>query len=334
MLQPMGVCEDILPATYATWKLSSVAQCQIPTYKNFVYKNPASGELKSLLAVDYFARVSYERAQTTIFQVYKGIICGLWILLVVYQLRRVSKVLTWVLEFPAAEEQDADTRAKLAQNSRNSYMQVKVTGITMRHRIVLTLVSISRILICIILLYVGLNFLARQNDYVLLLLDGVALILIIEVQEIIYERVIRPEVRRNWECSEDMTFAKVGFLKQRPDVVDMIWFIIILAGSGLFMWNLTRTMVYPLHDALDCACLSSGEKCYEATRFSNKFWDQYWSKELPGVFNQINNLKGGFSAWGADIHTGSLTASTIAHHQHHHHHQHHREHWSKVISQR
>merc|ERR1740130_1658685 len=328
MLEPMGVCEEILPATYATWKLSSVAQCQIPKYHNFVYKNPASGELKSLLAVDYVARLSYERAQTTIFQVYKGMICGLWILLVVSQLRRVSKVITWVVEFPAAEEQDEETRAKLAQMSRNSFIQVKVDGITMRHRIVLFLVSISRIVICCILMYVGLSFLGRQNDYVLLLLDGVALILIIEVQEIVYERVIRPEVRRNWEDSDDMTFAKVGFLKQRPDVVDMIWFIIILAGSGLFMWNLTRTMVYPLHDALDCACLSSGDKCFEATRFSNKFWDQYWSIDLPGVFNQINNLKGGFSAWGANLHTGSLAASSIAHHNHH------QEQWSQVIRQR
>merc|ERR1719359_636096 len=100
----MGYCERILPSTYATWKISSVVQCQAPKYKKFVYENPGNGVKKSLLSVDYKARQRYETAQTTLFQVYKGMICGIWMLLIVSQLRGVWRVLSWVINFPSLAE--------------------------------------------------------------------------------------------------------------------------------------------------------------------------------------------------------------------------------------
>jgi len=317
MLAPMGVCERTLPSTYATWKLETVQQCKSAKYHKFVYKNPASGVEKSLLEVDYKARQRYATAQTPIFLVYKGMICGIWMLLVLSQLRMVASKMVWVLTFPTYEEPDAETQAMMNKKSRNFVERGahKIVGISFRHRVVMTITSLTRIAMMCLLLYVGLSFLGRQTDYIGLLLDGVALIFIIEVQEIIYEKVIRGDVRAQWEDSEPMSFMKVGvgFLQRRPDIVDMMWLFIIAASASLFMWSYTRTLVRPLHDALNCACLSEGDKCFEKHRFSTEFWDQYWRYDVPDVFNQINTLKNGFSAWGDHLVKGSMREGGVNH---------------------
>jgi hypothetical protein len=312
MLAPMGICERILPSTYATWKLESVVQCEKPKYKKFVYENPANGIKKSLLEVDYKARQKYELAQSVLFQVYKGMICCIWGLLIVHQLRIVFKVMSWVVQFPATEAVDEETRVALIARSRSGTDHARAegppTGISLQHRLTMAFVTLLRITMLCILLYVGLSFLGRQTDYIGLLMDGVALIFIIQVQEIFYEHVIRADVRKHWEEAEEMTVQKVGIplLQRRPDIVDMLWFFIVVGLSVAFMYNYTKTIVNPLHDSLECACLGEGKHCFEATRFSKEFWDQYWKFDIPSVYTQINSLKSGFTAWGANFDKGSM----------------------------
>jgi len=290
MLEPMGFCERILPSTYATWKIQSVVQCKTPKYSKFVYENPGNGVKKSLVQVDYKARQRYEMAQSLIFQVYKGSICGIWMLLIVSQLRGVWLVLSWVIHFPAVDSQGEGKRNRNRRRSDD-----KVEGITMFHRLFMGIVTLMRIAMLLILLYVGLSFLGRQTDYIGLLMDGVALIFIIEVQEIIYERVVRSDVRQAWEESDSLYVKRLGFdyMNRRPALADMLWLAAVAICSILFMWWYTKTIVTPLYDSLQCACVSEGEKCYEAHRFDKSFWDQYWRYDVPGVFGQIKQLKKG-----------------------------------------
>jgi len=285
MLAPMGKCEKYLPSTYATWKIESVEQCQKAKYKEFVYKNPGNGVKKSLLEVDYKARQRFANAETVLFQFYKGSICFLWILLLVYQLRGVFNVLTWALEI---EIDDTD----FGKDSDN--------GMTRSHKFLMMAVNLLRMVMLLILLYVGLSFLGRSMDYIGLLLDGVALLFIIDVQEIVWEKTIRGEVKDDWGELDCVEVKKIGIplLTTRPAVEDMFWLLVVLFCSGVFIHWYTVSTVVPLQDSLDCACRSSGAKCFEAERFSQKFWDKYWRYDVPATITEINSLKGGFSVWG------------------------------------
>jgi len=296
MLQPMGSCERLLPSTYATWKIESAVQCHRPKFRPFVYENPGDGTKKSLLEVDYKARQRFESAQSTIFMVYKGSICGVWILLIVSQLRGVLKVLSWAvaIEVPFVKEPESGRREHCCKSSSDS-TEVEDNGMTLLHKVVMIVVTLARIAMLLMLVYIGLSFLSRQTDYIGLLLDGVALVFIVEVQEIIYEKVIRADKRNEWDGAEPMTFPKfrVPYISDRPDRDDMIWLALVIILAFVFISHYTTTVVSPLLDALNCACRSDGDKCYEAHRFSKSFWDQYWLHDVPDTLTQINRLKAG-----------------------------------------
>jgi len=312
MLQPMGACERFLPSTYATWKIESVVQCETPKFTEFVYRNPGNGVKKSLLEVDYKARQKFENARTLLFQIYKGSICGVWILLIVSQLRSVWSILNWsfAIEVPDILEQNGGKKG----GRRRSRSGMEDNGMTWLHKATMICVTLARMGMLFVLLYVGLSFLGRQTDYIGLLLDGVALLFIIEVQEIVYEKAIRSNVRKEWDDDDPISFHHTTpTLSVTADKTDMMWLFLVAAATILFIRYYTLEVVTPLTDSLDCACRSNGEKCFEAQRFSKRFWDQYWRYDVPGVLTDINSLKGGFSVWG---HGGSLATRLHLTHPH------------------
>lgn len=301
LLEDGGFCERELPSTYSTWKIESVQECGDPEFSQFVYKDPNAGDIKSMLQVDYKARVKYEVAQTGVFKTYKTIIIFLWILLIVSQAREVGRILAWLLQLPIATQEEMDEEAAASKSARNlekrrtAIRNDEIHRISHEHRIALITVNALRIGMLAVLLYVGLNFLGRQTDYIGLLMDGVALIFIVEVEEIVYARVLRQEVRTAWEEREPFELKKIGlpWLVGRPDITDLIWFFLIGIMAIGFLAYYTTYLVNPLYDALECACLSKGERCSEAHTFSHSFWEQYWKNDVPSSIQAINKLMSG-----------------------------------------
>jgi hypothetical protein len=298
LLDNGGFCERLLPSTYSTWKIESVQECKAPQFKKFVHEHPKSGSVKSLLAVDYEARQSYETAQTTVFVIYKICIIFLWMLLLVAQLREVFKTIAWVAQIRMQSEDEAqEEREKMEhhrslQHQRSELHGDEIHTLSMRHRMALTVVTLVRIGMLFVLLCVGLNFLGRQTDYIGLLLDGVALIFIVEVEEIVYARVLRQEVRSTWEEREPIELDKVGLDSLwRPDIMDLLWFAAVAFMAIIFLLYYTVVIVQPLYGALQCACLSDGERCHEALAYSHDFWNQYWAEDVPASIEGIKELK-------------------------------------------
>jgi hypothetical protein len=318
LLAPRGLCERVLPSTYGTWKIESVQECEEPKFRKFVHKDPKGYTVKSLLEVHYKAPMRYEVAQTPIFMMYKGCIILLWFVLVIAQLREVTKTMTWVFQLPFRIDGLSPREMEVAGLDPNSCALTKaaIEGMSGRHRVVLGLVTFFRIGMLGVLLYVGLNFLGRQTDYIGLLLDGVALLFIVEVAVILYDRVLRQEVRTHWEEREPIELVKVGLkgLTSRPDVTDMLWFCFIVCLAVLFLLFYTRYTVLPVYDALQCTCASEGPNCREAHVFSSSFWDQYWSKDVPASINGIMALK-------ADWQTAASRAVNLLKYRKHVHHQ-------------
>jgi len=314
LLDQGGLCERVLPSTYRTWQIEGAQECGEAKYDKFVYEHPGqNGTIKSLLSVDYDARQQYEKAKTGTFKMYKICILFVWMLLNVSQLREVWKTMTWVIQLPTRKpEEDFTPRDRLPASLLEAHPQGEEVSDSVRahgtcpikdmskvHRIALFSVTLVRIVMLCILSYVGVNFLGRQTDYIGLLLDGVALIFIVEVEVILYERVLRQEVRSTWEEREPIAVSKkfgLASFTSRPDITDMAWFFLVAFMAVAFLFYYTETLVEPLYEALECTCLSTGDKCREAHVFSSKFWDQYWLKDVPTSIQEIKGLKGQFYA--------------------------------------
>merc|ERR1719353_80057 len=55
-------------------------------------------------------------------------------------------------------------------------------------------------------------------------------------------------------------------------------------------WQMTSVVV-PVHDSLECACLVRGDHCVEATRYNVDFWYEYWMNGVPEAMKAIDTLK-------------------------------------------
>jgi len=329
-----GICERYMPSAYATWKIESVSECSAASYKKFVYKDPNSGRTKSLLSVDYDARQSYEVAQTPVFLVYKTCIIFIWMLLIVHQLRDVQKTLAWIHTIPLVDEDNGEydapsarTLMRMDSSRRRAVLKdEEIHKITRSHRAMLTVVNLTRLCILCTLLYVGLNFLAKQNDYIGLLLDGVAMIFIVEVQDILYSHVIRQDVRQTWEERSPMPFTDAlppfgasSKFRPRADILDLAWFFILLSLASMFMAFHLLWVVKPLYGALQCTCLSEGSQCREAHAFSYQFWQQYWMLDLPSSIMRINEAQYSYGAASllestAKSHVGRIAGNLLKGH--------------------
>jgi len=301
LLKPGGTCELTLPSTYAVWKIESVSQCHAPSYSKFTYTHPRmANSTKSLLSVDYEARQEFEKSKTVLFQMYKTIIISLWFLAMLMEFKDQTIIFTWVMRFPDAADFGEDAVLEKVNEENPEEATYTIQGITSGHRTMVGILTLARFLMTVVLTCVGVSFLMKQTDYIDLLLDALALIFIVEVAEVLYSQVLRPEVRAQTENLEPMHVPMYGidYLNRRPSLVDIIQLVTIVAVTLAWMSYYYSYTLDPIFDALECTCLGVGEKCREAETFSYDFWQKYWKEDVPAVFKALDELKAGTS--GAD----------------------------------
>merc|ERR1719443_135579 len=337
LLEDGGTCGKFLPSTYSVWRIDSGQQCGDPEYEKFVYTHPASGVTKSLLMVDWSARQDFERAKTHIFLVYKGIIIFLWLLAMSKEFKDIIIVVTWVLRFPSAEDFGEDAVKEEVDPDNPEDIRYIIQGITKHHRQSVAALIFLRFCMTVVLTGVGRSFLSKQTDYIDLLMDGIALLFILEIAEILYGQVLRYDVRDQTESLQPMKVRMYGidWLNRRPAHQDALWLVVILCLTIGVMYGFHEQVVVPVSDALECTCMNQGSKCREAERFSTEFWENYWLREVPAVYEEVNKMSGGAVPQNAVVATASVgeydavesaepteaSADTISamHRQGHHH---------------
>lgn len=319
LLQPGGTCEVLLPSTYATWKITSQGECGSPSYNKFTYENPGNKVTKSLLEVDYSVRQEYELAQKYYFRIFKGIILFIWFLLMFCEFKEVWKIITVVMRYPDAADFGEDAVLMEQDPSDPEDVRYRIQGITSSHRRVMGILCILRVGVTAMLAMVGMSYIIRTNGYVDLLMNGVTLLFVADVANILYSQVLREEIRDQTEDIKAMKVPMYGWdwLNRRPALLDITCvFGLCLLVYGCMHWNLNNVTV-PIYDALECTCLSQGDNCREAQQFNEAWWDNYWMKVVPGVFKEVDALKAGVP--GASMlvsDAGSMTtASALLFHE-------------------
>lgn len=304
LLEEGGVCERTLPSTYSVWKKASAAQCRDSSYSKYVFEHPLSDNSKSMLVVDYAARKDYNRAgQSVVFLVYKTIIIAIFLLAMLGELKAIVLIAQWAVGYPSADEvphSDPETRPPEdpTEKEEEAEEQKVIKGITMQHRLTMSFFVVARFAMLTILTWVGLMFLLKDTDYINLLLNSLGLIVVVEIIQNVYVYLISPELREECESMEPMVVPARGsrFLNGQPALKDLLIIALFICTVCAVMRFNHVLVVEPLSHALECACLSQGEKCFEADRFSHGFWEEYWTEDVPAVFQELDALKAGLGS--------------------------------------
>lgn len=294
LLRSGGVCERSLPSTYSVWRKSSEKQCFDHVYHKFIYEHPKTGMTKSLLELDYKAVSDYEKGRrSTLFKVYKAIIIGMFVLCIYVELKEVLIVFTWVLTFP--REEDVDEAVKEERDSEGKVQKYTVQGITAHHRMLVGLLSVFRLILAVTLMWVGTVFLVMDTDYVNLLLNGVAMVFVIEVANCLYSQLLDLDLREQCENADPfaVSMASVWGLCwfRNPAFRDLFGLSMVVALLTFGMYLHYIHVALPLSTALECTCLSQGPHCFEAQTYDKQFWETYWVKDVPEIFTTVDQLK-------------------------------------------
>eukprot|EP00932_Pfiesteria_piscicida_P001660 SRR837773.11610.p2 GENE.SRR837773.11610~~SRR837773.11610.p2 ORF type:complete len:448 (-),score=128.00 SRR837773.11610:55-1209(-) len=289
LLEPGGVCERTLPSTYTVWKKSSEEQCREPDYDKYVYEHPLTKRTKSMLTVSYDAVKAYNRAgHLNLFVVFKTIIIGIYLLAMLGECKSIFTVVWWIQRFPVLEASapsDADAE-------KGDEEEAAISGITPGHRATMVGLTAIRLVMLFVLTWVGLMFLLKDTDYIDLLLNALGLIVVVELTENVYTYLLSPELREEVEEIGELPVPSTGgYFEKHPAARDMVVFAVFICATIIVMVANHAAIVEPLTSALECACLSQGPHCFEANRFSKPFWDDYWTKAVPQVFEDLEKLK-------------------------------------------
>lgn len=297
LLRTGGTCERVLPSTYSVWRTQSDEECKGRWYTKFVYTHPVSGAEKSFLSVDYEARIQAEAEQAPDFKVFKAIIVMVWIMSMVYELKRLCMIYTWLIRMPGAKYcQDNDLpfcEDRAGKGEKDPAFRFKLNGIRPAHRSFMFAVTTLRLIMLSVLTVVGLSLLLHSPDCMTLLFDAISLVFILDLASIMAKYVLRQPVREQTTQVEPIEVQLFGpsALTRRQSVMDMGWFaFVVIAAIGVASYYYMATVI-PLDDALTCTCLSTGDNCIEAQKFNYDFWYNYWRVDTPKIFEDVDAMK-------------------------------------------
>mmetsp|Transcript_60402 Transcript_60402/g.194504 ORF Transcript_60402/g.194504 Transcript_60402/m.194504 type:complete len:679 (+) Transcript_60402:98-2134(+) len=293
LLESGGICERTLPSTYAVWRKSSEDQCLGAEFSKAVYEHPTTGRTKSMLTVDYQARKDYSRVDKSfLFFIYKSIIIGMFLLAMFAEIKDILNYFTWVLKFPSDTDFPGN-EIKAEKDEESEEVKYTIQGVSDGHRAIVAFLQFSRFIMIVVLTMVGVTFLQKDTDWVNLLLNSVALVFIVEIGNNLYAQVLSPELRERCESTEPMEVPMPGpsALNDRPALKDLLLFALLLLALFLTMYLHFLFVGKPLSKALECACLSQGEHCYEAEAYGHVFWFDYWNHVVPEVIEEIKKLE-------------------------------------------
>merc|ERR1719316_542640 len=293
LLTPGGICARNLPSTYAVWQITSGAECGEPEYSQFQYTNPGSGDKKSLLSVDYSSRLEYVLAQDVMFRLFKAIMIFAWLLLMMWDFRDVFKILTFCARMPDADTFEGESVIMEQDPSDPEDVRYRIQAIYKSHRWGIVLCCLVRSILTLILAVVGVAYLIKTNDYADLIMNGVALVFIAEISSVLYSQVLREEIKDQTEDIKPIRVPMYGidFLNRQPALIDILCVVILgILVYFIMRWQM-NSVVVPVHEALQCACLSQGDRCVEAHKYNFEFWHEYWLNGIPGALKAIDVLK-------------------------------------------
>jgi len=233
------------------------------------------------------------------------------------EFKEVYKIMTVCLRYPDAADFGEDAVLVEQDPSDPEDVRYRIQGITSGHRKSMAVLCLLRVCITGALTVVGVSYIVKTNGYTDLLMNGVTLVFVATIASSLYNQVLREEIRDQCEDIKAIKVEMYGWewLNRRPALLDMACVLFIaLCCYGVMQWQM-KNVVLPVSTALECTCISSGSKCFEANHFNKQFWDTYWMDTVPGVFKEVSSMKSKMPAGMASnlvAHSGSQSVTNVA----------------------
>jgi len=128
---------------------------------------------------------------------------------------------------------------------------------------------------------VGTIFTLSTYSYDELLMNAVALAFIFELPELLFMLLVSSRHKKELDALGPLVYhsrlAQLNKL-QRFFLSRYFWGLIIIPIiCYIIVANNHKNVIVPMQEALECACLQTGERCHAAQHISRHWWAEYWS---------------------------------------------------------
>lgn len=295
MLQPGGGCETLLPTDFKRNRFQRWGRCGARSLvEGGKYTNPYNVDQNvHILRTSYSAVDAYERATSRLFIFFLSLVITLWLLSLIDEVRELIKFGEFLITFPGIPRGNEGGTIIPANEKTGTDTAYKIYGLTKKHRAVLVVVYLLRLLVCGVLSQFGTRFLLVETDFLNLVLNSLALTFILTIDAMLYE-MVESNVTNEMMSAKDLEFEThlptegcKGYMLKKE-----CWGLFLVPVLSMVIVGIyTFRNKVPVLDALRCACLQEGEKCLDSMQYQAGWWLNYWSHELPGATHQIEAMR-------------------------------------------
>jgi len=291
-------CPSMLPEGYSVWQELSQQQCGPKHFRNSVYRSPiGDGVSIPMLYVGFEKQYEYRQTQKLSFRAFVVMLLLVFLLKMSFELKSILKCFIWAVDMPiyddAHDEHSYRNSVTLERGNTLLDTSVVLEAIELKHRVIIFVVTVFRTAIWVYLTYSGITFLTSNINYLGLIFDALSLVFIIEIDELLYETMLRQQLKSDHEKIEPMRLHRKYKLTGMNAVpTDFLCTFALIILTVFIVYEYSVVELDRLQAAMDCACTMDGPSCYEAERFGKAWWDEYWSVRRPEAERAIDTLVG------------------------------------------
>eukprot|EP00929_Paragymnodinium_shiwhaense_P063217 TRINITY_DN31598_c0_g1_i1.p1 TRINITY_DN31598_c0_g1~~TRINITY_DN31598_c0_g1_i1.p1 ORF type:complete len:728 (-),score=153.67 TRINITY_DN31598_c0_g1_i1:256-2439(-) len=291
ILAPEGLCDHALPQTYKLFRARHAEQCGAAHYAaGPIYTNPFRPDDQMYVAMAMHANVdSFHSADNMNFCVFQISVLLVFLISLFSEVKELVKQLQFLLAFPSTDPEDQDKALELD----NETGTVRIVSIAPQHRIVIAICWFFRMIIAVYIGWIGTAFLLADRDLLNLLLNAVALVFVLEIDELLYHAMASSSTKLDIEATEPIEFeSPFGYSSLwRRFFSEWAAFTFLVFLVVVFVFHHRYFTTKPILASLTCACEQEGEDCLDAFVFDKAWFDKYWLETLPAAHQTIAALK-------------------------------------------
>jgi hypothetical protein len=261
-----------------------------------------------MLTVKFKKQMQYASTKDMTFRMFLTILLITFLSVMALEMRSILTTFFWCLMFPV----DSGERGRIigrdavtistsvsAWKARGEVddpivSKIAITAVRNDHRGVVAVMTFLRFVLWLFLLWSGVMFLAGPPRYLAMIFDALSLVFIIQIDELLYRTMLRPEYRNDHMEVEEMQVPHwhSGRVDESFQVLgDTFGFILVILFAMAIVYTYRHNELNPVLESLDCLCTADGPRCFEAYRYDKVFWDMYWSTTLPASRVIIDSLQ-------------------------------------------
>lgn len=262
--------EQILPNTYNVWKKDAVQMCGTKEFTSVPYNSPDQSADNSVSRVRFQTPKEYQKYRSWVFMGYLTILLLTFFATLLAEWKDIYRTILYCVQFPHQK------------GATNDLFQ----------RASVSLVTLLRMILWVVIGYGGTLFLTSKTDYLGMIFDALSLAFIITIDELIYATMLRAPMKSHHQELETIVIHRQKWWLS----VHLLEFLLLafVIGSAVAVAVAYQVQeMQPMSEALECLCSVEGSKCIDAAVHKKAWWDNYWMKIVPVASQQIDRLISG-----------------------------------------